>query len=744
MTKRINKLHSPEIIHLFETSDLVIFTETWTDNFSELNVDGFEFCALHREIKNPKAKRNSGGIVVYVRNALVDGNTFLTCVSDSHIWLKLSSNSFAFENDLYICAAYVIPEGSSRQSAIESDVFSDISNYMIDILEHRDPNCNFMLIGDLNSRCGSLPDHVVDDADAHIPTLPDDYVTDTGLSRVTQDRVINNNGRRLIDFCKETGTRIANGRVGGDNGKCTYVGSNGSSLVDLVIVNADILNYFSSFVVHDPNILSDHCVVQFALRCVSTTAQNNNHVDRDKSEQIGSYYKWNNDVIDSYKTSLELPNIQCKFHSLTEILSADPTVKDIDDSVLGLNDIFDIVCTPLFKKANYPSSTHAQSHKSDIHDASCDVYKTIFMNKLNAYRIDKTDVNRQNMVSARSDFKKAVRAYRFQQSKQKNNNLLAAKVNNAKEYWKLLKQASGIRASPKIPADSFVEYFRAINNPSDPFFQADEDIIHFNEIVLNAEIKIMFEELNVEISCSEIDSSIMQLKNSKSGGPDMVLNEFLIHGKAVLLPFLSALFNAALNKGYFPDAWGEGHIVPIHKKGNINLVNNYRGITLLSTIGKLFTRILNNRLTNWAEQYFVYVESQAGFRKNMGTVDQIFVLHGLISHIINKGSKLFCAFVDFSKAFDYIVRENMWYKLIKLGIRGKLFNVIKSLYENIKSNVKFNNTLSDEFSCELGVRQGECLSPFLFDMFVNDLEDEFYLKGVEGIAIGMIKMLLFL
>ncbi len=128
----------------------------------------------------------------------------------------------------------------------------------------------------------------------------------------------------------------------------------------------------------------------------------------------------------------------------------------------------------------------------------------------------------------------------------------------------------------------------------------------------------------------------------------------------------------------------------------------------------------------------------------MSTIDHVFVLHGLISHVINKGAKLYCAFIDFSKAFDYIVRENMWYKLLQLGIRGKIFNVVKSMYENIKSRVKFNNCLSEEFSCELGVRQDECLSPFLFAMYVNDLEDDFYLHGVEGVDVGMIKLLLLL
>ncbi len=180
------------------------------------------------------------------------------------------------------------------------------------------------------------------------------------------------------------------------------------------------------------------------------------------------------------------------------------------------------------------------------------------------------------------------------------------------------------------------------------------------------------------------------------------------------------------------------------KKGSINNTNNYRGITLLSTIGKLFTRVLNNRLTDWAEQYYVYIEAQAGFRKHMSTVDHIFVLHSLISKFTNNGSKLFCAFVDFSKAFDYVVRDNLWYKLIQLGIRGKMFDIIKSIYNNVKTRVKYNNQLSDEFSCSLGVRQGECLSPFLFAMYVNDLEQELCNKGFDGIDIGMAKLFLLL
>ena len=128
----------------------------------------------------------------------------------------------------------------------------------------------------------------------------------------------------------------------------------------------------------------------------------------------------------------------------------------------------------------------------------------------------------------------------------------------------------------------------------------------------------------------------------------------------------------------------------------------------------------------------------------MSTVDNIFVIHGLITHMLNGGKRFYCAFIDFSKAFDYVVRDILWYKLVKLGIRGQILKVIKSMYENIKSRVKSNNELSDEFTCCLGVRQGECLSPFLFAIYVNDIEEFFYTKGAEGVDITMFKLFLLL
>ena len=213
------------------------------------------------------------------------------------------------------------------------------------------------------------------------------------------------------------------------------------------------------------------------------------------------------------------------------------------------------------------------------------------------------------MVRARTEFKAEVRQFKRELDRAKTKRLVDSKYRNAKEYWKLLKEAANINTgmTKSISAHRFAGYFKVINNPDDAFFQPDEEVIYFQERFLDSEIQVMFSELDVEITREEILKSIKQLKNGKSGGPDQLLNEFFIHGQHVLLLCLHSLFNKLLRAGYFPSSWAEVHVVPLHKKGDVNNVNNYRGITLLSVLGKLFSRLLNNRLIEWAEIYQVFI-----------------------------------------------------------------------------------------------------------------------------------------
>ena len=204
----------------------------------------------------------------------------------------------------------------------------------------------------------------------------------------------------------------------------------------------------------------------------------------------------------------------------------------------------------------------------------------------------------------------------------------------------------------------------------------------------------------------------------------------------MFLPLYTCLFNAVLDSGILPDAWLIGKIQPIFKnKGDPLLPENYRPITLLSCLGKLFTSILNNRLTSFLDENEMLSETHTGFRKAYSTWDKIFSLHCLRELLKAQKKKLFCCFIDFSRAFDTAWRVGLWRKLLTNDINGKILRVIKNMYYDIKACVSVNNQTSNIFTCSTGVRQGENLSPLFFSLYLNDLESYFDTCRLNGVTI---------
>jgi len=239
------------------------------------------------------------------------------------------------------------------------------------------------------------------------------------------------------------------------------------------------------------------------------------------------------------------------------------------------------------------------------------------------------------------------------------------------------------------------------------------------------------EYLNSPITYTEITYSIKQLQNGKSPSQqDNILNEYIKASQDIVTPLYCKLFNQVLDTGHMPQNWLEGSIIPIYKnKGDRTDTCNYRPITILSCLGKLFTAVLNRRLSKFLETNNILEENQAGFRQGYSCSDHIFTLHALIEILKKRKKKLFCAFVDFSQAFDKVWRNGLWHKLIQTSINGKFFNVINNMYNNIKSSVFVNGASSSTFMSEIGVRQGENLSPILFSLFLNDLQTYLNVNG---------------
>ena len=199
--------------------------------------------------------------------------------------------------------------------------------------------------------------------------------------------------------------------------------------------------------------------------------------------------------------------------------------------------------------------------------------------------------------------------------------------------------------------------------------------------------------------------SIKKLKNETCSE---IMNEYIKVSCPLFLPVYVKLFNMILDSGQVPKSWLIGVTRPIYKnKGDPTLPENYRPITIVSCMGKLFTAILNTRLNIFLEENSILNETQCGFRKSYSTLDNIFVIHAIVEYLRVRKLKVYCAFIDFQKAFDSVWRVGLWGKLLNANVSGEILTIMKNIYADIKSCVSFKGESFEFFSCKNGLRQGE-------------------------------------
>ena len=152
-------------------------------------------------------------------------------------------------------------------------------------------------------------------------------------------------------------------------------------------------------------------------------------------------------------------------------------------------------------------------------------------------------------------------------------------------------------------------------------------------------------------TAEEVRNGIHKLKSNKACGLDLILNEFLKYSEDCMISVYVKLLNVILKSGHIPKDWAMGIILPIYKnKGPVTNPDNYRGITLPSCFCKLFTSVLNNKLTECVDELGIMGEEQTGFRHDYFTMGHVFVLKNVIDLFLNKMKRVFCSYVDYRKA----------------------------------------------------------------------------------------------
>ena len=281
-----------------------------------------------------------------------------------------------------------------------------------------------------------------------------------------------------------------------------------------------------------------------------------------------------------------------------------------------------------------------------------------------------------------------------------------------KDFWKSIKNTFKKKSttSDKLTAADLFDHFKSvIGNEQDS--TEDHDFSLNNENLQN-------EYLDSEISENEIKCAVFSQKNNKSTGTDQLCAELFKAAYDIISPFLLVLFNRLLSNSEYPRLWGEGIIVPIFKGENPDEAGNYRGITLINILGKIYSQILLNRLNKWAEREKKILDTQFGFQKGKSTIDCIFTLHSIIAKTLDAGEKLYCIFIDYEKAFDKIDRSLLWQKLLKEDVSVKLVKALCSMYTVVKSCIRYHSCRSRffQFTCWVKAR-GPQFSTFVHDVY---------------------------
>jgi len=222
---------------------------------------------------------------------------------------------------------------------------------------------------------------------------------------------------------------------------------------------------------------------------------------------------------------------------------------------------------------------------------------------------------------------------------------------------------------------------------------------------------------------AEVKVALGLLANNKAPDPRGLKAEHLKGGAEVLIPHLTVILNRFYTEG-FPPAQAIAHLIPIHKKGDPRDPANYRGISIITIVAKLYATLLNYRLSTALETAGCRSRWQAGFRPRHSTTDHIYTLLDLTTRAQRRGSApIHVCFVDFSKAFDSVPRELLWRRLELLHVPAKTITAIRSYYDHVDVRVEMIAGLSDAFPSTLGVKQGCPLSPTLFGIFIDAYSD---------------------
>jgi hypothetical protein len=553
---------------------------------------------------------------------------------------------------------------------------------------------NVVIIGDLNIRIGE--EQQWDDFNSNI----------LRERRCSKDKILNKKGKIFLDFCTDYGLTILNGRTPGDEqGEFTYISTLGNSVNDICCISPEMIHHLNDFEVNY-KIWSDHMPIILKLKVKKDPKEKNikllpklNWKEENRSKYLTKLEKNTKELIEYSQSNMSLISIK----DLTNVIK-------VSADEIKLNTCF----KPQQKWFN----------------VSCHFARRNSFKLLNKWRKTNNANDHSNYLISNALFKKLCQETR--QTYIRNLEMQLNNIKKAEDWWKMARNLrnSNLTKGTGLNANEFKVYFENLLNP--PLTASS---------IQYAKPNYADPELDGCISSQEIKTVLEKVKLNKAPGEDRIPYEHFINAHDSFLQLLARTYSNMLNDGNVEECFLKTLVFPIHKKGDVNEVQNYRGISFMETCVKILMGVLLSRLEKFERKNKILNEFQAGFRRGYSTVDNIYNLISIVNLKFHENKKVYAFFVDFKAAFDCIPRMSLLYKLSTMGISSKFLNLIQSLYTNTKAAVWDGEELSEYFSTAMGVKQGCLLSPLLFALFLNDLHE--FLGGGLTINNFIIRLLMY-
>ena len=748
-------MHNPDFLNVLNNHDIIFLNECWTNKTDAFELNNYKCFHKHRK-KSKRAKRNSGGLCIFLKNNIADFFDEYEWDFEDGFILKSKSMIEDTEKHLYIVFVYLRPSTSSRNEIVDTN---DVYECLLDKLTLIRNLDEIILVGDFNARTAKMSDlfdtsffeeSMISDENLIAETCIEENdlsIHHIKVQRNNMDNKMNDYGPKLLKLCQISGMFICNGRIDGDKeGNFTYIDKKGKSLIDYALLSKGLIKYVHKFTVAPLTIFSDHCPIILTMRNLlfkSFTTNNayENAVDANDHEQpsLNNYfYKWNDDNCNLFLSRLENDFSIFNLNAIIDLLQDDSfhDKEDIDKCLYALETVIDYAAKPFLAtlNKNKENSHYNQNVNNDWYDLECRTKKREFDLAIDIYKETNDDDDLKRLCSVRNSYRLLCRQKKRKCKERFANDLVKLSKENSRQFWKKIKRKKKKLTNPTCDFDF---YFRNLFENTTATVSDDiNDVLNEYNQLDNVLHDV---SLDRDFTMDELEKAIKKLNNNKSPGSDFILNEFLKNNTFLFKKALLIIFNTIFDTGIFPSSWTLGLIVPIHKKGDVNSAENYRGISLISCMSKLFTNMINIRLNKWAESNSHLDNFQFGFRDKRSTVDAIFLLQSTVEYFLSQKKKLYVSFIDLKKAFDKTHHNALWYKLHENNVSTKTVNIIKNMYENVKLCVKntFMKTYANKKCCCDNEYNFELISKPCVCFFENyNFDDDCYFTPAAGVLQG--------